>query len=304
MNNVTQSVTHEYAEIAEHGDDFVIDIDPADFERQCKLEEEMNSLGAADYWNNVHKANAAGQASSTKAGSFMLNQLLERTVEGLRKWLADVEAGRPQNRPAAYKYIRASSPEVVAFIALRLVIDKVTIDVTTTSMASTIGRALEDEARLRDYRDELPAYYDAVKKSLDKKTSNMQHQRRVLKGALETKIEESFEPWANKSIIHVGLAMLGIVIEATGIVCIQQERSRGKTISKVRATEKSVELMGRINDMSSLMCPYRLPAIIPPKPWTNPNNGGYWTPNVRVDTGRLTCGSAWSSLPIVTMSQT
>lgn len=281
---MTQTVTLDaHAEALFQDTEVCFEVSPEDFDRQCQLEEEMGALGAAAYWKEVDKAHDTGQLSSTRTGSFLLGQVLDKVVAGVLEWSEQVEEGIASARkPSAYKYIKASSPEVVAFIALRTVLDKLTREMSLTSMASAIGRSLEDEARLRQYRQELPAYYDAVKKSLDKRTSNVQRKRDALKGSLETKVEESFEDWPRKHVIAAGIVMVGIVIEKTGLITTKTKRARKRTTHMVVATPDATEILRTLDEKAALLSPVKLPTVIPPRPWTNTRSGGYWTPNVRM----------------------
>ena len=50
-----------------------------------------------------------------------------------------------------------------------------------------------------------------------------------------------------------------------------------RTVKRVRATKAALEWVRSAEDQQRLLCPFALPTIVPPRDWSDPLTGGYWT---------------------------
>ena len=142
---------HRYEElVAVHGEDLVA--------AQAELEAEMIDGGGQRQRNAVSKARQGGREADTGYGTALTRHAVAPVAEGIEEFLTIAfDKGRPSRRATSAKLMRDADPSVLAFIAIRTMIDGVSSAVGLTTMGVRIGNRLEDEARFRALREKAPA---------------------------------------------------------------------------------------------------------------------------------------------------
>jgi DNA-directed RNA polymerase len=99
--------------------------------------------------------------------------------------------------------------------------------------------------------------------------------------------------WSDDEFRQVGFPLLGAVQEATGAICRQKLNQGGKKKSYVMEfTDEVKGEVDAIHEMASVLRPGRRAMLIPPRPWTNAEDGGFLVPHesrgaVRGSTGEV-----------------
>ena len=245
------------------------------WERQVELEKDMVEAGVARYRTEVDKARQRQAEAQTPAGVRLLMGAVEPTRKALEAFLADAASGKAGRKMLASKFLTGVDPTVAAYIVARVVLDKISYRDNLQTMGIAIGQAIEDEVRFRTFEAIDKAKFDLTQKHL-KASRHQRHRKRVIVFQMN-RAGVAWQEWTEVERYHVGLKLLELFIEATGLVRIVE----GGRMYHCEATEKCLEWLEKAHARHSLLAPVMMPCLIPPKPWSNPLNGGYWTNAIR-----------------------
>ena len=164
----------------------------------------------------------------------------------------------------------------ISLIALKAVLDSITLGCTQTKATVKIGNSLEDEARLLYFQENDNKTYSKTKHYLLSK-NDYRYKKKVFVYAMG-KADLEYGHWSKVEKVQLGFTLLDLVIRATGLVKLQR-RVEGLENSPVyvEATEKTMDWIKKKKLHSEALKPMRTPMIIKPKEWSNPFDGGYLT---------------------------
>lgn len=246
-------------------------------ERQLQLEEEMLNGGQARYWRDTNKARETGKAAQTRAGNRLVMSAVEPLSAAIQEFLDTAVTGGPGRLNVVYKYIKDLEADVMAYIAIRRVIDTLTKRMMLQATAFAVGGAVEDEARFRSYREQNKSLFEVLARDLKRRTNSPEHQRRVIVNRMN-KAGVDWEPWGAKRRIQVGVKLIDLLIETTGLVFRDtQVQKKRKRVYVLRPSEDTLEWMRRADHNLAILQPAYMPMVIEPEPWTDPTTGGYLT---------------------------
>ena len=209
-------------------------------------------------------------------------------MEAIKGFMGKTGVGR---RHAAIKYLRQAEPELLALITLRGALDRLSSLPTYQRVARTISSMLEDELHFRHFQELEKARvkeakaakekawneFDKAQEIALKNTPNQKRRRVQIKRAAD-KAGVEWVDWSQKTHMLVGSALLELLIESTGIV---QKLKEPDSTFLIVATEETRRWLRDENTRCEALTPVYLPTVIPPRPWDNPWEGGYWTRRVR-----------------------
>lgn len=250
-------------------------------ERQFSLEEKMRSMGIDRYWNQAAKAAEKGAETNTSPVRRLMNHSLSQVEAGVEAFVEQAYSGKAGVRHTAVKYIEQLDAASVALMTVRCVLDGVTKGDTLVSLANRIGSMLMDEVQFRQFKSENQKDYQSLRDKYEKQSKNYKHKRNAMRHHMEVKGID-VEDWPITDRVQVGAKCIDIMIETTKLV-EQQTRAvdakRQETV--VIATEETMAWIKEEHNRCAALSPVLLPTIVPPRPWTTPTNGGYWTNRVR-----------------------
>lgn len=297
--NVSESVTEkeigvskiQYGPLIAHKP-FSLEEQPMDlFEREIALESEMIGLGDSRMWKNVLQSRETEQESRTlyarriMTGDGRSPGALEAFTEAIRKFMTDAKLRPGKHHSLVAVLEQFDNPAVVAFIALQICLDSISLkrDLTWTSVQ--VGRSLEDELRFTKFEKENKAFWKTLIKDLREREPNMNRRRGILihemkKGA-DKQAALVWKPWTKEEQLMIGLRTIEILAESTGLLQIYTAREKQKTVGKLSGTPETLAWINEFMEKGGLISPSYLPTIIPPKPWTGPVGGGYHLETLR-----------------------
>lgn len=269
-------------------------------ERQVRLEQDMQDEGIAQHRSKVQKAKEKNRESTTSAGSALLRHILSpspaRQKEGFRpfaeviqEFVDEAYSGRASRKAEAAIYFKTHELEsdILAFITVKTVLDSITQREDYAKTCKKVGTLVENEARFRSFREENPGLFYVLNR--DNGDSGNKFKTRLLKG-YASKSGHDWDAWPIADRVKVGGKLVDLLIQSTGIVEIVHETKysakgrKPKTKIFLQATEETAKWILEKHEHDELLCPIYMPTIAPPKRWTNPFNGGYWTKALRTTT--------------------
>jgi DNA-directed RNA polymerase len=238
---------------------------------QDALEQEMRSLGIENYRKNAEKAKEKGQETRVAPVRRLMQDAHHKMVEALSAFYADVESRKAGRKHSAYAYIHPMDIDVVAHLTCRVVLDMAAQRKTLTHLSVILGEALEDECNYRHFAKEHIAGYKAAAKRIEK-TKHQGHIRRSVK-ASAGKLGVNLLEWPKRDMVLVGSKLIEMFTDATKLVTLHKTQEK----IAVEMTAEARAWIEREGKTCELLAPTYMPTVIPPKPWTNPFDGGYWT---------------------------
>ncbi|BAF89605.1 DNA-directed RNA polymerase [Azorhizobium caulinodans ORS 571] len=242
-------------------------------DRQIALEEQMLMVGRETFYRDIEKAKERGEEAGTPYGMRLLKNLVLPVSDALEAFIEKARSGGAGRRHTALKYVEMVEPEVAAYLALKTVLDSITRRETLQRCAIRVASALQDEVRMRAFRERHPERFKVTMSKIERATSRRYKTTVARLMAGRVGIDED---WPTSDKLHVGIKLIEVLREATGMVDIQRDTMGiNDTQVFVVATEATLQWIADANQRMEFLSPAFLPTIIPPKRWTTPFDGGY-----------------------------
>lgn len=246
---------------------------------QLDLEKRMIDLGITRFVDGVKRAEAKGRGSETSYARKLMKELILPLAEAIEEFTSIKGAG---SNGKYRKLIRMVKPEQAAYFVLKATFKYFTKNENIQSLCAEIGRYIEDEAKFSLFHKQHGEYYSTIIEDFKHKgTKNYRHMHRVLTFKANEK-SLKWNDWTNTERITVGLCMIGILLDSTDLIEKRIEYTRfNKKKTVIVPTLAAQEWVKTYNEKVSLLNPDTFPCIIEPDPWTEINQGGFYTPQLR-----------------------
>jgi DNA-directed RNA polymerase, mitochondrial len=236
----------------------------ASLEGQLALEREMLQIGADAFASRMNKRREQGMESLSTHGDALAAMGVDRIIQDLRKHRHAMRDGRAGRGYAHMGPLLQLAPHKIAAVAMRVVIDQLTQAPKFQALAYSLAERLWLEtmlARASEY--ELKKHQRVRRRFMHKRADAMRM--------------KNSEIWTPQEKLSVGVFLVHLVESHTGLIEIYQERGAMRSVKHVRATQAALEWVRSAEDQQRLLCPFALPTIVPPRDWSDPLTGGYWT---------------------------
>lgn len=231
---------------------------------QLRLEREMLTLGRDRVELIANRQRQRGQQSLSKWGEHLSALGVERLVPHLRAIRKRIEAGKAGPSFALLLPLTHLPPQQVAATAARTVIDCISSSHTLHHVAADVSEKLWIETMLdRATLQELGWYKQARGRG--------SHKQAVIRRMAAT------EEWTPKERMATGCFLVFLLAKETGLVSVELDTSVKPCRRIVKPTQLCMEWIEQVHSQQLLMTPNYLPLVIPPKPWLDPTNGGYYS---------------------------
>ena len=145
-----------------------------------------------------------------------------------------------------------------------------------SNLSKTVGRDIQDEARVEAF---IKAHPD-LEKSLTKGISERVQKHYKVFYAVRRMQHEGFSwtDWENNDCMHFGAKVIEMAVAASGYFEEVHSTSgiKGDNLVEIRPTQELMDAWmkseGNVLNRASRM----VPMVIPPQPWADFKNGGYW----------------------------
>lgn len=249
-----------------------------DIHEQLALEKEMVNRGVEAYRKAKTKALENGHGSETGFARRLIQEYMDPMIAELEVQTARKGAAMMARARA---HLRDINPEKAVFITLRNLFNKFQGRCTPVSVANEIGKMIEDEIRFTRFREKFNGYYQDIVDNFRKRGSqDYRYMHRVLTHAANTQ-DDGWNSWAVTERVDVGLRMLDIVLRVTDLVEKKDYYKNARHMTVLEPTDTAMEFVRKYDEIAELMHPARMPCIIPPDDWTDFDQGGYYSPELR-----------------------
>ena len=248
---------------------------------QLSLEHESYTLGEQRFLKALERQVERGEVTDNAVAKPLLDTLVPVMGAAITEFMDAKGRGRPH---VSKQYLSQIDPMQAAFITVKSVLSilakEESAHIQRVSMA--IAGNIEDEVRYGRIRDEEAAQFK--KKIADplNKRNGLVYKKAYMQAVEASLIDEdtieTFESWDKEHKFHVGVRLIELLIEATGMVGIERKFAGipDKDHQAVHLSEEYVtKLTSRAHALAGISPLYQ-PTVVPPKPWTSVKGGGYW----------------------------
>jgi DNA-directed RNA polymerase len=262
-------------------------------DRQQELEDHMLGMGALRFKRNVSRAMERGEATTAGAGVKLLREAIEPVEKGIQALLDGTGSRGPKH--LAVRWLGKMDPATAAYITARAVIDGIHAITPLRVVATEIAGTLLDELRYRRLQKARPALFRYKMERLP--GTNYKHNKAVLDQTLRWASQHSKDGddlldvsdlvMTEQHRLLVGSKLIDIFASTTGLVTVVSQtktlpggrkaskRKRLKQELYLTATPATKDWMNTRNDVLEMLTPVNLPMLIPPRPWSHEQRGGY-----------------------------
>lgn len=236
---------------------------------QLELEKESTSLGIARY----EKIREQRQEAETGPGRKLVMESIDATAAAIMAFVAEADTGKPGKRHAALKFIRHLNPHALAYLTSFTCVNALVADHRkAVSVAITLGHEVANEINFSLLREKHPGLYRVVQEQLKKSTS-ARHSTAVMRHVIA---DAEFAPeddkrlyLSDKDALLVGMKLIELFVEATGLVELVTVAERGKRHLLIAGNQKVLDWLTKAHDSAALYQPVLMPMVVPP-PRTHP----------------------------------
>ena len=250
----------------------------ATLKEQVELEYQMVQSGADRYNKQLNDLLSKDLGSKTKHGRTIIKGVVEPVQKALSSYIDDT--GSSTNSSKAKKLLKGMAHDRVAYLALICVIDNLANYGTLLKVARNVGMQIETQKRLDKWLEiDKEVATNMIREAGKKSDKGFDHKRYGLNHKIHSDgIDIPY--WSNEDRIHVGIKLIDIIIEHTGIVKLEKRYSRRKTVWHVVPTEDTKQWVEAFNELNQTALPRYSPCIIEPKDWDSFWGGGYYSEHI------------------------
>ena len=224
----------------------------------------MLQIGGDAFMSRMNRRRETGMESLSTHGDMLAASGVDKLVGILRHHREAMRSGKAGRTYAHLGPLLQLAPHKTAAVAMRVILDQL----TGLSKLQGLAYALADRLWLETMLARASEY--------ELKVHKQQRQRFKVKKADAMRMRNS-EIWTPQEKLSVGMFLIYLVAQHTGLIEIYKERAAMCTVRRVRATQAALDWIRDAEEQQRLLCPFCLPTIIPPKDWSDPLTGGYWT---------------------------
>ena len=129
-------------------------------EKQIELEKQMTQCSIDNYRRELEKAKQNKTFGCTSIATKLLSRILDDYTESIKQYLEDYSKGKAVRSTLAADVIsRLESAETVAYLTAKIILNSMWAKIPTQAMYKAIGQGIEDEYKMREFKEENSHYY-------------------------------------------------------------------------------------------------------------------------------------------------
>jgi len=257
-----------------------------DLKRQLALEDEAVQYSILRYRKQLHgDQKKPTPLSELPPGSRLMRLSMEPMIDALRAFKE--KSGRGSGRfLSTLKLFRLLPNEEIAFITAKVIINSFTMSRVNgeyiQGIALRLGQSLIDQYEYKTFKEQNPGYIYVLEKQM--KYSTSPHRKRVITASQNRIGIKGLIEFDKSERLAIGMRAITMFAESTGMVTPRRVKmKRGKDTPVVLEPTPEVDAwLADAHSKCELLQPIFYPMIIPPKPWTSIDDGGYMSPLSKV----------------------
>ena len=249
-----------------------------DREIDLELESKDNAYNA--FMSKRNKAISDNNLANIGTTKVLLSETIPAMVKGLDAWFAKVNNGKCGKRHRAASLANTLKSEEIAFIVSKTILSNTMYRIGLTNLSVKIGEAIEDEVRFNTILASMsPKEVQSFKVGMNKRIAFQFKKRYAIQKEKHLADEgrvQLWNKWSPSDKFNVGMKMVELFAFSTSLIHIVKVFVNGNIKYFVELDADVAKYVDyQDNYLADLMMEHR-PMVIPPKPWTNPFDGGYY----------------------------
>lgn len=251
-------------------------------EEQIELEKKMTQCSIDSYRNELEKNKQTGNFGCTSIASKLISRILDGFTTHIQEYLDDYAKGKAVRSTMAADVIgRLQDVDSVAYITTKVILNAMWMKGSTQSIYKAIGQGLEDEFKMRAFKQENSYYYKTIQEDLNKRGAKANRKKNITMGVFNKRLDFHLDQWTITEKFQTGLVLTKLFIEATGLVEFEDRYEKRKHYKTVIPSPELVEWISNTNEKLEVLQPFFLPMVCPPRDWTGVLDGGYISPYLK-----------------------
>ncbi|WP_130920878.1 DNA-directed RNA polymerase [Phascolarctobacterium faecium] len=249
---------------------------------ELELEARYKTFGEQKLRQAYDKAKAEGQVGTTTLGQKFIAHQYSNVFEAVKLFVENTLAPKRGVKPAyvsilfemveLYKEEKDQMYSLLAFSALSTLMDNMMRrkELFMSNVSQWIGKEIQDEYNLTRYLSQKPSREPIVTKGIDQRVQSFY--RRAYAIAWMKRDGYQAPKWDKQDLMQLAASLINIIITTTNYF----EYNQQGTALHIQPTQSLLDAWST-NEDNVVANSYRLcPTIIPPKPWTTYDDGGYY----------------------------
>lgn len=249
-------------------------------DREINLELESKDNAYNAFMSKRNKAISDNNLANIGTTKVLLSETIPAMVKGLDAWFAKVNNGKCGKRHRAASLANNLKSEEIAFIVSKTILSNTMYRIGLTNLSVKIGEAIEDEVRFNTILASMsPKEVQSFKVGMNKRIAFQFKKRYAIQKEKHLADEgrvQLWNKWSQSDKFNVGMKMVELFALSTSLIHIVKVFINGNIKYFVELDADVAKYVDyQDNYLADLMMEHR-PMVIPPKPWTNPFDGGYY----------------------------
>jgi DNA-directed RNA polymerase len=247
-----------------------------DLTNELKREQQMAELGQARARAQIEKALQGERASETPGGVLLMKRAMKPMIDAFTAFMEAAFSGKAGRRHTAATLLKGASPELVAYVTLRVGLNSAVVGITARAAGLKIANHLADELMAAEFEAKEEALYRAIVRNAATRGLG---QERIAKSIdlANRKFNIAEKPWTDTQRQMIGVKLIELAIESLGLFSTSLVKTpRGFRVHRLELTPKVHEWLQQHNAASILTRPMYLPTVVPPQKWDGVKGSPYW----------------------------
>lgn len=249
-------------------------------DKEIELELESKDLAYQAFMSKINKARENKTLADTGTTKMLLKEALPAFCKGLKDFYTKADSGKPGKRHICAVVLKQLEIEHVAFLSLRAILSNAIPQINLTSLAKELGTELELEMKFQNVLSTLSEKERSFFQVNLNKRIGMTFKAAFVsakdKWLADEERKERWKRWTDSVRCNLGMKLIDIFIVSTGLGKISRYSQGIKFSYRFEIAPEIVQyIVHNDREMADLLFKNR-PMVIPPKPWSNPINGGYY----------------------------
>lgn len=249
-----------------------------DREIDLELESKDNAYNA--FMSKRNKAISDNNLANIGTTKVLLSETIPAMVKGLDAWFAKVNNGKCGKRHRAASLANTLKSEEIAFIVSKTILSNTMYRIGLTNLSVKIGEAIEDEVRFNTILASMsPKEVQSFKMGMNKRIAFQFKKRYAIQKEKHLADEgrvQLWNKWSPSDKFNVGMKMVELFALSTSLIHIVKVFVNGNIKYFVELDADVAKYVDYQDNYLADLMMERRPMVIPPKPWTNPFDGGYY----------------------------
>lgn len=242
----------------------------------------MTQCSINTYRNELEKSKNQGNFSCTPAATKLISRILENFTQAIKQYVEDYSAGKAVRSTIAANVInRLSDIDSVAYLTSKIILNSMWSKTSIQAMYKAIGQGIEDEYKMRAFKNENSHYYKSIQEDLNKRGAKANRKKNITTGVFNKRLDFHLDQWTITEKFQTGLVLTRLFVDSTGLCEFEESYKKRKHYKFLVPTRELVEWIESTNEKLEVMQPFFLPMVCPPKDWTGILDGGYISPYLK-----------------------